>query len=244
MKKYCILAITKEDGESFNSAQLMCVTTISDSKEELIDKLKEKDVVDRYLNNSYDNIMINYKRITRKGKSFLRIENSAEPKEDYITIEYGECSETIETRTYPEGEVTIKKYTLEVEDKTKTIGFIAEKDGKVYCNVLTTPGSSRCIYDPYDRRLLDGISDERIDYLTRSSLINEEGNKKKLALLEFEYKDKPVNNMRNSMGCSESWYDPVYSITQTFTKEEIEAMTEKEVVDLWKLAENIADKLY
>jgi hypothetical protein len=24
MKKYCILAITKEDGESFNSAWLMC----------------------------------------------------------------------------------------------------------------------------------------------------------------------------------------------------------------------------
>ena len=188
--------------------------------------------------------MVNYKHVKSHGKSFLRIENSAEPKWDYITIEYGECSETIETKTYPEGEVTIKKYTLEVEDKTKTIGFITEKDGKVYCNVLTTPDFSRYSSDPYDRRLLDGISDERVDYLTRSSLINEEGDKKKLALLEFEYKDKPVNNMRNSMGCSESWYDPVYSITETFTKEEIEAMTEKEVVDLWKLAENIADKLY
>jgi hypothetical protein len=201
-------------------------------------------VVDRYLKNHSDDIMVNYKHVKSHGKSFLRIENSAEPKWDYITIEYGECSETIETKTYPEGEVTIKKYTLEVEDKTKTIGFITEKDGKVYCNVLTTPDFSRYSSDPYDRRLLDGISDERVDYLTRSSLINEEGDKKKLALLEFEYKDKPVNNMRNSMGCSESWHDPVYSITETFTKEEIEAMTEKEVVDLWKLAENIADKLY
>ena len=243
MKKYCILAITKEDGESFNSAWLMCDTTISDSEEELIEKIKE--VVDRYLKNHSDNITVNYKHVKSHGKSFLRIENSAEPKWDYITIEYGECSETIETRTYPEGEVTIKKYTLEVEDKTKTIGFITEKDGKVYCNVLTIPDFSRYSSDPYNRRLLDGISDERIDYLTRSSLINEgRGNKKKLALLEFEYKDKPVNNMRNSMGCSESWYDPVYSITETFTKEEIEAMTEKEVVNLWKLAENIANGLY
>ena len=242
MKKYSIIAIEEEKGKSFNRAVLMCYTTISDSEEELIEKIKE--VVDSYLKNCAYNIKINYKHIKENGKSFLRIENSAKPEWDYITIEYGECSETIETRTYPEGEVTIKKYTLEVEDKTKTIGFITEKDGKVYCNVLTTPVSSRCIYDPYDRRLLDGISDERIDYLTRSSLINEEGNKKKLALLEFEYRDKPVNNMRNSMGCSESWYDPVYSITQTFTKEKIEAMTEKEVNDLWKLAENIADGLY
>jgi len=38
MKKYCILAITKEDGESFNSTWLMCDTTISDSEEELIEK--------------------------------------------------------------------------------------------------------------------------------------------------------------------------------------------------------------
>jgi len=242
MKKYSILAITKEEGKSFNKAVLMCDTPISDNEEELIEKIKE--IVDSYLKNCSYNIKVNYKHIKENEKSFLRIENSAEPKWDYITIEYGECSETIETRTYPEGEVTIKEYTLEVEDKTKTIGFIAEKDGKVYCNVLTTPDFSRYSSDPYDRRLLDGISDERIDYLTRSSLINEEGDKKKLVLLEFEYKDKPVNNMRNSMGCSESWYDPVYSITETFTREQIEAMTGKEVANLWKLAENIADGLY
>ena len=242
MKKYSIIAIEEEKGKSFNRAVLMCDTPISDNEEELIEKIKE--IVDSYLKNCSYNIKVNYKRVKENGKSFLRIENSAKPEWDYITIEYGECSETIETKTYPEGEVTIKKYMLEVEDKTKTIGFIAEKDGKVYCNVLTTPDFSRYIYDPYDRRLLDGISDERIDYLTRSSLINEEGNKKKLALLEFEYRDKPINNRRNSMGCSESWYDPVYSITQTFTREQIEAMTGKEVANLWKLAENIADGLY
>ena len=220
----------------------MCDTPISDNEEGLIEKIKE--IVDSYLKNCSYNIKVNYKHIKENGKSFLRIENSEKPEWDYITTEYGECSETIETKTYSEGEVTIKKYTLEVEDETKTIGFIAEKDGKVYCNVLTTPGFSRYSSDPYDRRLLDGISDERIDYLTRSSLINEEGNKKKLALLEFEYRDKPINNRRNSMGCSESWYDPVYSITQTFTREQIEAMTGKEVANLWKLAENIADGLY
>lgn len=242
MKKYSILAIEEEKGKSFNRAWLIDFVTISNSEEELIEKIRE--VVDSYLKNCAYNTKVNYKHIKENGKSFLRIEDSAKPEWDYITIEYGECSETIETKTYPEGEIAIKKYTLEVDGKTKTIGFIAEKDGNTFYNVLTTPGFSRYSSDPYDRRQLDGISDERIDYLTRSSLINEKGDKKKLALLEFEYRDKPKNSMRNSMGCSESWYDPTYSITETFTKEEIEAMTEKEVIDLWKLAENIADGLY
>lgn len=49
---------------------------------------------------------------------------------------------------------------------------------------------------------------------------------------------------RNSMGCSENWYNSFYSIKMTFTMEEIEAMSEKELNNLIKLAENIAEGLY
>ena len=34
---------------------------------------------------------------------------------------------------------------------------------------------------------------------------------------------------RNGMGCSENWYNYVYAIKQTFTIEEIEKMTTKEI---------------
>ena len=49
---------------------------------------------------------------------------------------------------------------------------------------------------------------------------------------------------RNSMGCSENWYDYVYAIKQTFTIQEIRSMDELEIEHLIKLAENISDGLY
>lgn len=57
-------------------------------------------------------------------------------------------------------------------------------------------------------------------------------------------KNVKVTTARNSMGCSENWYNYFWAISQTFTMEEIEAMTEKELNDLVKLANNIADGLY
>lgn len=57
-------------------------------------------------------------------------------------------------------------------------------------------------------------------------------------------KNVKVTTARNSMGCSENWYNWFWAISQTFTMEEIEAMTEKELNDLVKLANNIADGLY
>ena len=41
---------------------------------------------------------------------------------------------------------------------------------------------------------------------------------------------------RNSMGCLENWYNPFWSIGQTFTDDELK--------NLYKLAENISDGLY
>ena len=48
----------------------------------------------------------------------------------------------------------------------------------------------------------------------------------------------------NRMGCSENWYDPVYAIKQTFTLDEIKKMSEKEINNLIKLANNISEGLW
>jgi hypothetical protein len=65
-------------------------------------------------------------------------------------------------------------------------------------------------------------------------------------------KEEIINNIknvgtttaRNSMGCSENWYNCYYAIKMTFTMEEIESMSEKELNNLVKLAETIAEGLY
>lgn len=61
----------------------------------------------------------------------------------------------------------------------------------------------------------------------------------------LKYLDNPsLSTARNSMGCSENWYNPFYAMMETFTREEIEAMTEQEVSNLLKLANRIGDGLY
>lgn len=61
----------------------------------------------------------------------------------------------------------------------------------------------------------------------------------------LEYINKPVlTTAKNSMGCSENWYDPYYAMKETFTKEEIENMSDSEVDNFIKLAWNIMEALY
>lgn len=48
----------------------------------------------------------------------------------------------------------------------------------------------------------------------------------------------------NRMGCSENWYDPVYAIKRTFSKEEIINMSQSEIDNLIKLANNISEGLW
>ena len=61
----------------------------------------------------------------------------------------------------------------------------------------------------------------------------------------FEFINKPVvTNTKNIMGCNENWYNSYYSISHTFTKEELEAMSDIEIENLVKLADSIADALY
>lgn len=49
---------------------------------------------------------------------------------------------------------------------------------------------------------------------------------------------------RNSMGCSEDWYIFAYAMKETFTIEEIAAMSEHEIQLLAKLHNSVADGLY
>lgn len=49
---------------------------------------------------------------------------------------------------------------------------------------------------------------------------------------------------RNSMGCSENWYNSYFSIKMTFSMEEIENMSESELNNLVKLGNTIAEGLY
>ena len=61
----------------------------------------------------------------------------------------------------------------------------------------------------------------------------------------MEYINNPVTTTaRNSMGCSENWYNAYYAIKETFSIEEIESMTNKEIENLVKLADEIGEALY
>ena len=67
--------------------------------------------------------------------------------------------------------------------------------------------------------------------------------KEKPLLLKY-LKAQKVTDARNRMGCSENWYDPYYAIKQSFSLEEIEKMSEREIQNLVKLAGNISEGLY
>ena len=59
------------------------------------------------------------------------------------------------------------------------------------------------------------------------------------------YINKPiVTDARNRMGCSENWYNAYYAIKETFSIDEIEHMTNKEIENLVKLADEIGLALY
>jgi hypothetical protein len=46
------------------------------------------------------------------------------------------------------------------------------------------------------------------------------------------------------MGCYENWYNAHYAIKETFSIDEIQNMSEKEIENLVKLADNISEALY
>lgn len=62
-------------------------------------------------------------------------------------------------------------------------------------------------------------------------------------LLKYCNTAKPIPG-RNSMGCSESWYDPFFCIQQFFTEDERNAMSEEELNHLYRLADQMSQALY
>ena len=64
-------------------------------------------------------------------------------------------------------------------------------------------------------------------------------------LINLYFDDKvAIENIRNSMGCNESWYDKHYAISRTFTRDEVNAMTDNELANLLRLATKIQEALY
>ena len=63
-------------------------------------------------------------------------------------------------------------------------------------------------------------------------------------ILKYLMETQQHSNVRNRMGCLESWYNSYFAMKQTFTYEEIYNMSENEIANLLKLAENIQEALY
>lgn len=51
-----------------------------------------------------------------------------------------------------------------------------------------------------------------------------------------DIKNSELTSYRNSIGESENWHNPYYSITQTFSEEEIKNMSDEQVEKLMMLA--------
>ena len=61
----------------------------------------------------------------------------------------------------------------------------------------------------------------------------------------MEYINNPkTTDTRNRMGCSENWYSPYYAIKETFSIDAIQSMSDKEIENLVRLADEIGMALY
>lgn len=62
-------------------------------------------------------------------------------------------------------------------------------------------------------------------------------------LLEYIAQPK-LTDARNSMGCSENWYNSYFAIAETFGLEEIQNMSDREIQNLMKLGNAISEGLW
>lgn len=63
-------------------------------------------------------------------------------------------------------------------------------------------------------------------------------------ILEYFEKENKKLVTKNKMNCSENWYNPFYAIYKTFTKEEIESMSDNDINNLFRLVTNVQEALY
>lgn len=59
-----------------------------------------------------------------------------------------------------------------------------------------------------------------------------------------DYKTTQWTTARNSMGCSENWYNEIFSIYNTFSEEEILNMSEREIELLMRLGLKMSEAFY
>ena len=63
--------------------------------------------------------------------------------------------------------------------------------------------------------------------------------------LKYYYEQKFLpSNQRNRMGCSESWYDCYYAITQTLTEEEVKHLDDDTIELLVRCVSAVQEALY
>ena len=62
-------------------------------------------------------------------------------------------------------------------------------------------------------------------------------------ILQWYHRDKPLNE-KNSMGCCESWYNEHWAISQTFSEQEVNDMTDREIELLERLGYSMSEAFY
>lgn len=82
-----------------------------------------------------------------------------------------------------------------------------------------------------------------VDFLKQFGEVAEPNESIKSDVIKY-MKEPKITNARNSMGCSENWYNPFYAIYQTFSLEEVQAMSKLEVERLVTLGYAIGEGLY
>jgi hypothetical protein len=66
----------------------------------------------------------------------------------------------------------------------------------------------------------------------------------KQTILEAFDQDKDHDHRKNIMGADDAWYDTDYAITQVFTKDQVQAMSDDEIGHITALGDKMAEMLY
>lgn len=122
---------------------------------------------------------------------------------------------------------------IEIRIRADIIGYYIKVGDNINQDICET------IYDFTAKENFDKaykIAVEKFNHLTPIS--------DKQKLLEYIEAEQKPTSARNLMGCSEDWYSPFYAIKQTFSKEEIEAMSDNEINNIFRIAAIIQEALY
>lgn len=135
-------------------------------------------------------------------------------------------------------EISMGNIVMKILDNFQRELELAEK-GKLRCKEKNTMQ-----YEPA-KGYVDGMK-HSMDLVKDAYVHMLKENKEMTAKQKMiEYMRNSVStNAHNSMGCSENYYNPFYSVMDTFTEDEIMDMDDAEIGHLLKLADNIAEGLY